>query len=35
MSFNEDNSKVMLLSRRKRNEVKELNVYLHNILFVK
>jgi hypothetical protein len=30
VSFNEDKSKFMLISRRKRKEVKEINVYLHN-----
>jgi len=30
ISFNEEKSKVMLISRRKRKEVKEIKIYLHN-----
>jgi hypothetical protein len=30
INFNEEKSKVVLISRRKRKEVKEIKVYLHN-----
>ena len=30
INFNEDKSKVMIISRRKRKENKEINIYLNN-----
>jgi len=33
INFNEDKSKVMLISRRKRKENKEFNIYLNNKSF--
>jgi hypothetical protein len=30
IGFNEEKSKVMLISRRKRKEVKDINIYLNN-----
>jgi hypothetical protein len=30
IGFNEEKSKVMLISRRKRREIKDINIYLNN-----